>query len=155
MDDFSEIRQLIETKLVKEDLELVDWKFSPRASNAHLTLLVDRPRGGITMAECAHLNREISVLLEGVPAWPKPYILEVNSPGLDRPLKTQRDFQRVQGKKVCVMTLEKFQGGVSHAGVLEAVRPEGIRLKRASDRQSIDIPFSVMASSKLDIIQSV
>ena len=155
MDDFTEIRQVIENKLVKEDFELVDWKFAPRASGSSLVLLVDHPRGGITMAECAQINREISLLLDGIPAWPKLYSLEVNSPGLDRPLKTQRDFVRVQGKRICVMTREKLQGGVSHIGVLERVGPEGIRLKRLSDSQSIDIPFSVMVSSKLNVTLSV
>ena len=120
----------IETRLEEIDrevgrygAELVDISFGRARGRNVITLLVDKA-GGVTLDECAQINGALSVYFdklsqdEGIAAacgfLREPYYLEVNSPGLDRPLKTEKDFIRAAGETVRVVYKEA-DGKVSQA----------------------------------------
>ena len=92
--------------------------------NRQLRVYVDHKDGGITMEECAVLNGQISDFLDKEVDINFPYVLEVSSPGMDWPLRTPRDWQRVKTRRVRV----HFSDGTSCEGRVEDVREEGVRL---------------------------
>ncbi len=93
------VRTLTEPVLAAQAVELVELRCRREGRALVLQCLVDTP-GGITLDECARLNRTLSELLETSGAMTEPYLFEVASPGLDRPLTTRRDFERLRGKRV-------------------------------------------------------
>ena len=83
--------------LKRRDVELVELAVSGSHRRQIVRIFVDRP-DGISVDECAALSRDIADILDTRDPIDGRYLLEVSSPGLTRPLKTDRDFERVVGK---------------------------------------------------------
>jgi ribosome maturation factor RimP len=105
----------------------VDIRLGHGGGGEVLTILADT-EGGITLEKCAEINRRLGTRLD---EWlgenaSGSYTLEVNSPGLDRPLKTPRDFSKIVGKKLR-MSVRNNRGAVeSFVGALGQVREDGV-----------------------------
>ncbi|MFX0211506.1 MAG: ribosome maturation factor RimP, partial [Candidatus Hodarchaeota archaeon] len=95
---------MVQSTLENEGFELVDLVVRGKNSSRVLQFFVDHERG-ITLDDCVHLNRKLSNLLDSEAEQIElgSYSLEVSSPGLDRPLKTEKDFQRNIGRTVSLM----------------------------------------------------
>jgi len=81
--------------------ELIDVEFLKEQADWVLTLYIDSPNG-ITIDDCERVSRAVEPLLDAADPIPQFYFLSVSSPGLDRPLKKDRDFERALNKKVDV-----------------------------------------------------
>lgn len=123
-----ELRGLISPILEAEGLDLVEFNFSRSRGAALLRLLVDRKEGGITVEECAGLNRRIGALLDGQDFIRDRYILEVSSPGLDRPLKERNDFLRCLNRKIWILLKEPLKGNSEIRGAVKAVKEENLEI---------------------------
>ena len=110
------LENLLEPALGEKGLELVELNISGNARRYVLRLFVDRPKG-ISIGECAQLSRHLSDVLDTHDPITGAYVLEVSSPGLTRPLKSTRDFERAVGKVIRLIT----KSGPVHTGKLEAV----------------------------------
>ena len=139
-----QVKALVEPVLARQSAELVECTMRQEGRQYVLRFLVDTPKG-ITLAQCAALNRQIGAALEEVNLFEYPYLLEVASPGLDRPLVTQRDFERVLGDQITVTTQSDGRtvtqtGRLMHVDeqvLLLEVRPgERISLPRAAVKMS-------------------
>lgn len=94
----------------KEAYELVDIEIKPYPGHKLLVrFLVDKPEGGINIEECAGLNRRLGDELDRTDIISDSFILEVSSPGLDRPLKSLKDYQRALDK-IIALTAEYEPG---------------------------------------------
>ncbi len=91
--------ELLEPIVEKNQLELVDVEYVKEAGNYYLRAYLDKP-GGITIDDCELVSRALSDLLDKEDFIEDSYILEVSSPGLDRPLKKDKDFGRSIGEAV-------------------------------------------------------
>src|SRR3990167_2146356 len=91
------VKELVRNYLQDNEIELVDITYKREQGGMVLRLLVDTPQG-ITVDECERLNNFLSELLDKEDVISEHYTIEVASPGLDRPIVTDRDFQRVLGK---------------------------------------------------------
>ena len=91
------LSHLIEPLLISRDLELVELAASGGHRRKIVRIFIHRPTG-VTVDECASLSREIADLFDTRDPIAGGYVLEVSTPGLTRPLKTDRDFERVVGK---------------------------------------------------------
>ncbi|MBI2871415.1 MAG: ribosome maturation factor RimP [Candidatus Omnitrophica bacterium] len=109
------VREFVLPHLVDRGVELVELVLGRTGSRLVLRFLVDK-RGGITLDEVSALNRLIGDGLESLDIVPEPYIIEVSSPGLDRPLKTPEDFRRARGERVRITTREAVGGRVDFVG---------------------------------------
>ena len=96
------IRNLILPILEDENVELVDMELKGSVGNQLLRIFVDTAEG-INLNRCAELSRLISDILDIKDPLEGKYTLEVSSPGLDRPLRTIRDFQKQLGQKVRII----------------------------------------------------
>ena len=101
-DTNTQIHALVEPILEQEAVELVDLEIKGSRRNPVIKIFVDVP-GGISIDTCTHLARRIRRELDSQEVALENYRLEVSSPGIDRPLRTMRDFQRNIGRLVEVI----------------------------------------------------
>ena len=140
-----QVQALVEPVLARQSAELVECTMRQEGRQFVLRFLVDTPKG-ITLAQCASLNRQIGTALEEAHLFEYPYLLEVASPGLDRPLVTQRDFERVLGDQISV-TSQTDGRTLTHTGRLMHVDEQVLLLEvRPGDR--ISIPRAGVKMSK-------
>ncbi len=91
--------ELVLPILMTNRFELVDVEFVKEGGNRYLRAYIDKP-GGITVDDCEVVSRALSDLLDREDYIADSYILEVSSPGLGRPLKKDKDFERSMGEEV-------------------------------------------------------
>ena len=94
-----EIEGVVQPVLRDHGLTLVDLEWRPRRPRGVLRLFVDKP-GGVGIDDCQRLSREVGDVLDASALIEEAYDLEVSSPGLDRQLRTDREFRWATGKRV-------------------------------------------------------
>jgi len=116
-----------------EDLgfELVDVVFLAERGRWVLRIYVDA-EGGITLDDCALVSRELGVLMDVEDLIPHEYVLEVSSPGLNRPLRKARDFAAAVGRKVKVRLRRPVEGRRNFTGVLKNAGNDIVTLQMES-----------------------
>ncbi len=112
---------MISENLKAQGLDLVELICNYQGRDLFLRLLVDKPEGGIIIKECAEVNRRLSAMLNEANILEQSYILEVSSPGLDRPLSSKNDFIRCLNKKVKFFLSEFINGKLEWDGVINKV----------------------------------
>lgn len=115
----------IREALAGRGLELCHIGWVPGARKGRLTLTIDRP-GGVTLDDCETASRLADEVLDAADEIPVGYLLEVESPGLDRPLWTLEDCRRFAGRRVRLATNEPVDGAKRMKGPLEAVEGESL-----------------------------
>jgi ribosome maturation factor RimP len=141
-----ELRALIQDCLRGKNFEFIDLIFRQEGGGLFLRVVTDRPEGGITLEECARLNKEIGFLLEEKDILQQRYILEVSSPGLDRPVMTGNDFRRCLNRRVRVFLTEAVEGRWEWEGVLVKMEEDSLRLETGPGE--IVLPLSKVARAK-------
>lgn len=140
--DAKEIETLLTPLLEQEGAELVDLNWRREGHRWVLRLFLDK-RGGITLDDCAYLSERAGALLDEKGAIEHSYVLEVSSPGLDRVIKKEGDFERFSGKPVKVRLKlaengqRRFSGTLKGLAEGEVAVQIGETLKRF-DRRNID-----------------
>ncbi len=104
--DLKKLQSLVEPVVTGQGYELVDVEFKNELGAWILRVYIDNPRaeGGVGLDDCAQVSRELSAVLDVEDVIAGHYSLEVSSPGLNRPLKKEADFQRFVGKKAKIRT---------------------------------------------------
>ncbi len=104
-----EIQSALQPTADEMDIEIVEVEFKQGREPA-LTVYIDT-ENGVDLDTCEKFHRAIDVILDEVdPTFGAPYTLNVSSPGLDRPLKTDRDYQKCIGQKVEVRLFAPLKG---------------------------------------------
>ena len=111
----------------KNNYELVDVEFVREGSNWFLRAYVDK-EGGFSVNDCEKASREFSDLLDKEDFIEESYILEISSPGLGRPLKKDKDFERSIGEEVEVKLYKAFEEQKEFSGTLEAYDAQTVTL---------------------------
>jgi len=133
------IKTLIAPILGEEKLCLVDANFCLQGGRWFLRLLVDKIYGGITLDECARLNEKIGEFIERQNLIKQSYVLEVSSPGTNRPLLTREDFSRCLNRKVRIFFNQCQEAKTEITGVIVSVNDTGVNIN--SEGQIQQIPF--------------
>lgn len=128
-------------------LETVDVQVAGEAHHTVLRVLVDRPEGGITVEECAKVNEALGRQLDLYDFFPHSYTLEVSSPGLDRPLRTDAEFRRFAGRRAEILTGEPVGGQRRFRGMLLGVVGEEVMVQ--IDRRQVAIPKAQIQQARL------
>ena len=99
--------------------ELVDVEYEKQYGQMTLTVFIYK-EGGVDLDDCEKVSRALDpVLDEADPTHNEPYVFNVSSPGLDRPFKTQRDYERNYGEEVEVKLYAPLKGKKVYEGVLK------------------------------------
>lgn len=137
------------TPIIHENrLELVDVEYKKEGKNWFLRIYIDK-EGGVTVDDCTRVSREIEDLIDVEEVVPSSYILEVSSPGLDRPLKREKDFLRFKGKRAHVTTYTPIHEQKSFKGTIRDFQEDTLFLD--IDSQPVEIPKSQIAKARLEI----
>ncbi len=97
--------------------DLVDVEFVKEGSERYLRAYIDK-EGGITLNDCEAVARRMNDLLDEEDFIEESYIFEVSSPGLDRPLKKEKDYIRNLGKEIEIRTYRALDGQKEFRGIL-------------------------------------
>ena len=141
------LRDAIEKHILSEGFECVDIALGPEAGRRVLRILVDR-EGGMPLDACAQLSRSLGSLLEEVEELPDGYVLEVSSPGINRPLVKPEHFQRFQGERAKIKLRERMQGERTLVGVLGELQGGVLELQTPEGTQRV--PMDNIATAHLD-----
>jgi ribosome maturation factor RimP len=118
--------------------ELWELEYSPGRGNGLLRLYIDAGTG-ITVDDCERVSRAVSEQLDAADPIPGHYTLEVSSPGLERPLRTARHFERFVGETVSVETVQAVEGRRRFKGGLTAAGAETVEIEVDGRRWTLPI----------------
>ena len=110
------------------NFELVDVEYVKEAGNWYLRGYIDKP-GGITVNDCEAVSRIFSDKLDAEDFIDDSYIMEISSPGLDRPLKKEKDFARSVGKMVEIKTYKPVDRTKEFTGILTSYDDETVTIR--------------------------
>ncbi len=102
-----------------------------------LTLYIDKP-GGVDVNECAEMAKKVAVVLETIDAERHNYTIIVSSPGIERPLTREKDFQRFSGQKA-TLTIQQAQGKQTLTGVLRGVDKGCVVIQKDTDIMEVPV----------------
>jgi ribosome maturation factor RimP len=147
------VTDLATTLLTSQGMELVDLEYKREGRDMVLRLFVDKP-GGVTLDDCAAVNRELSEILDVEDVIASHYILEVSSPGLNRPLKKLADYERYRGRLVKIRTFELLPDDLGNKrktflGELLGLENGIVRLK-LKEGQTAGIALDKIAKANLE-----
>ncbi|KPJ98125.1 MAG: hypothetical protein AMK71_11920 [Nitrospira bacterium SG8_35_4] len=130
-------------------VELDDIEVAKMKGKILLRVYIDR-EGGVTIDDCEAASREIEAVLDVEDPIPYSYVLEVSSPGLDRPLKKPKDFKRFSGKKVRLVTREPVEKQNFFVGEIELATDDNVVLLLPKDRK-ITIQYDNISRARLEV----
>ena len=114
---YQSVADLIKQTLEGNGIELVDVEYKKTGKTWVLRVFIDKNQG-VTVHDCQKLSREIEDLIEIHELIDDHYVLEVSSPGLDRPLKKAADFLRNKGKRIQIKTYSPINNKKENAGTV-------------------------------------
>ena len=114
---YQSVADLIKPTLEGNGIELVDVEYKKTGKIWVLRVFIDKNKG-VTVHDCQELSREIEDLIEIHELIDDHYVLEVSSPGLDRPLKKDTDFLRNKGKRIQIKTYSPINNKKENAGTV-------------------------------------
>ncbi len=113
----SMITEMLNPILSKNNFELVDVEYVKEGPHLYLRVFIDKP-GGITIDDCQKVSEQLSNLLDEKDPIEDNYFLEVSSPGLDRPLKNDKDLERSIDKDIEISLYKQIDGKKKYTGKL-------------------------------------
>jgi ribosome maturation factor RimP len=140
------VTDLIEPTLKGSDIELVDVEYKKTGKTWSLRVFIDKNQG-VTVDDCQRLSREIEDLIAIHELIADRYVLEVSSPGLDRPLKKETDFVRNKGKQVLVKTYLPINNSKTNTGTIKDFSNDTLFLE--NKKKTFEISLSNIAQAKL------
>lgn len=143
------VEQLLQPILDEHQYELVDIEYVKEAGNWYLRVFIDK-QGGVTIDDCEITSRALEVKLDEKDPIKDPYILEVSSPGLDRPLKKEKDFIRSMGKTVEIKLYKAMNNKKEFIGTLEAYDDNTVTIQ--TDDGTITLERKDIAIIRLAVI---
>lgn len=123
-----QVFQLVEPIADGFGLEVVEVLYEKKYNGMNLTIVIDKD-GGVTIDDCEMLHRAIDKPLDELDPIECSYILNVSSPGIDRPLKTERDFKRNLGGKITVKLYKPLNDKKVYQGVLTAYSQDAFTIQ--------------------------
>jgi ribosome maturation factor RimP len=149
MDVLDQITELARRVAGTHGLDLVDVELF-RAGRRRMVRVYVGKAAGVSVDDCARVSREVSAVLDAE-NWlgDDAYVIEVSSPGLDRPFKTLADWTRNIGRDVKVTCREKLDGKMIQLGKLVSADDAEVVLEGAAG--AVKIPMALVALAKIDI----
>ena len=140
------VEELVTPVLTQNKFELVDVEYKKEGPDWYLRVYIDKP-GGITLDDCQIVSRYLSDELDRVDPVDHKYILEVSSPGIDRPLKTDKDFQKYAGKEIYLKLYTRVNRRKELTGMLIGLK-DGVVSVEVQDN-IYEIPREKIATARL------
>ena len=146
-----EVENLVLPILEEEGMELVDieYKMGRGRGRDILRLYIDKPEG-VKIDDCERVSKRIDFILDKSDIIGGHYLLEVSSPGLNRPLKKEKDFKRFKGRLIKVKTFSPIDNQKMFVGILKDYKKEVVTLE-TKEGKIIEVPMKHIAKANLEI----
>lgn len=138
------VEALVEAPLTEAGYELADLAVSLYRNQATVRLFV-YGESGVSLEDCARLSRRVGEVIDGSELFEAGYTLEVSSPGLDRPLKTARDFHFRRGEKVDIMFADRSKKKVT----AQIVSADDNSVRFENETGSFSVPLTDIERAKI------
>lgn len=141
-----QLDQLITSVVEGLNFQLWGYEYRPQSESALLRIFIEN-EGGVSIDNCTQVSRQIGAALDVEDLIPVAYILEVSSPGIDRVLFSQDQYEAYIGENLKVRTRTPIEGRRNFRGSLELVNDTHITVQ--VDNESFEIPFDVIDRARL------
>jgi ribosome maturation factor RimP len=155
-DVVEQIRTMASRVAAGYGLEIFDVQFRREAPGMVLRVQLDRPGPAATaedcvsVDDCARVSRDLSAILDVEDVVPTAYTLEVSSPGLDRPLRRDDDYQRFTGRRAKIVMRERVDGQGFFKGRLGGLDGDAVLID-ADDGRRHRVPLNVITRANLEV----
>ncbi len=143
------VQEIIEPVINSLGLKLDDLELGKSRGKGLLRVFIDK-EGGVTIDDCERVSREIEAVLDVEDPIPYSYVLEVSSPGLDRPLREPSDYGLFKGSLVRVVTSEPIKRQTFFVGKVVEVRDLEVVLSLPKN-EKVTIPFEKIVRARLEV----
>lgn len=147
-DFMTSVKSLCEEVVSDLDYELVDVEYLKESGDFYLRVYIHKP-GGVNLDDCQIVSEKLSNRLDEEDIIQKAYYLEVSSPGLDRPLKTDKDLERNLENEVEVSLYKAMDGVKKYEGILKSYDGDSVELKTVD--KMVKIPRKSVSLIRLTI----
>jgi len=144
------VEKKVEELLVDGDYDLVAVEYVKEGSERVLRIFIENKDGELNLDDCAQLSHRLSDWLDEEDFISESYILEVSSPGIERPLRGKEDFERFTGEKVFIKTYAPIKGQKEFVGELLGLKKDLVRLNIAEDNSKVELPIKSIAAARLN-----
>ncbi len=128
----------------------VDTEYAKQGKDYLLTVYIDK-KGGVTLEDCEAVSRAVEAVLDERDFIPDAYCLCVSSPGLDRPLRNVRDFERAMGELVDVKLYKPFNGNKLYTGRVSAYAEDSLTIETDEEEIIFELKETAKICLHLDI----
>lgn len=129
--------------------ELIDVEYLAGGNRAKLRLFIDK-EGGVTLDDCEKASRYVGYALDVEDPMSTSYVLEVSSPGLDRPLKKPSDYERYKGRLVKIKTKVPVNNQMVFIGRLSGIINEKVKIKLDGEKD-LSISLDDISLARLEV----
>ena len=143
------IEEIVQPIVDAKNFEIVDIEYVKEAGEYYLRVYLDK-EGGISLSDCEVVSRELSEILDKKDPIKDNYFLEVSSPGLDRPLKKDKDFERYKGRDVEIKLYKPMNVSKQFEGELVGLTEDN-NIKVIIDGEEVDFTRKEVALIRLAI----
>ncbi len=143
------INDLAGAVAAQHGVEVVEIELAGSTRKPTVKIFIDK-EGGVTLDDCERISRGLSAVLDVEDPIRTPYVLEVSSPGLDRPLRGPGDFEKSIGKLARVITKEAIEGQTFFVGRILQIKGNTIRLSTENGKE-VEIPYEQVSKARLEI----
>jgi ribosome maturation factor RimP len=156
------VRDLASRIAASYGLDIFDVQYRREGPGMVLRIQLDRPGNGATAEEsvsvgdCARVSRDLSAVLDVEDVVPTAYVLEVSSPGLDRPLRHAADYGRFAGRRAKLVMREAVDGQMFFKGQLGGLetdkeRGRDVVIITSDDGRTHRVPIGVITRANLEV----
>ncbi len=155
-DVVAQVRALASRVAGAYGLEIFDVQLRRESGGMVLRVQIDRPgpaataEDSVSVGDCAHVSRDLSAILDVEDLVTTAYILEVSSPGLDRPLRHAGDYRRFSGRLAKLVMREAVDGQTYFKGRLAGVDDNAVLID-ADDGRRHRVPIGVITRANLEV----
>lgn len=132
------VQKYVEDIIGSSDIELVDVEYVKEGPFKYLKVYLDKPEG-ITVDDCADVSRTLNKKLDDVDLIKEQYFLEVSSPGVERPFKTEADYEKNIGNLVDVKFYKPIDGRKSVEGILVEKQENHVVIQLGEENITIEL----------------
>lgn len=145
----NKVQRLIEPVINALGIELDDLELNKMRGKGLLRVFIDKEEG-IMIHDCEKVSREIAALLDVEDPIPYSYVLEVSSPGLERPLRKPADFKRYKGHTIRVVTTVPIDKQTLFVGKLSMAGDSEVILDLPKNNK-VTIPYEIISRARLEV----
>lgn len=141
--------ELLDPVVEAAGYEIVRLRLMGGEQTRRLQIMAETPQGDMNVEDCARLSRAVSELLDAADPIKGEYVLEVSSPGVDRPLTRLKDFDTYEGFEARLELDRMAEGRKRFKGVLAGVEGDTVAIDLEGEEETALIPFAWVIDAKL------